>query len=103
MPASVFKKCCELFSQPDSSSDDRRSGIKENELPYQTSFDFVYNDIPYPPPKKAEFTFIDLLQVLVDFALHFKIPVDVVFFLANGINMQKKHTRPTLVKYPTEI
>ncbi len=53
MPASVFKKCCKIFSQPDFSVEYGRSGIREDVLPYQTSFDFVYNDIPYPPPKNA--------------------------------------------------
>jgi len=72
MPASVFKKCCELLSQSDSSAKNGRSGIRENERPYQDLFNFVYNDIPYPPPKKTEFTFIDLFAGIGGFRIAFQ-------------------------------
>jgi DNA (cytosine-5)-methyltransferase 1 len=72
MPANVFKKCCELLSQSDSSAENGRSGIRENELPYQTLFNFVYNDIPYPPPKEAKFTFIDLFAGIGGFRIAFQ-------------------------------
>ncbi len=72
MPASVFKKCCELFSLSESLIEFRCSGIRDNELPYQTSFDFVYDDIPYPPPKKTEFTFIDLFAGIGGFRIAFQ-------------------------------
>ena len=72
MPANVFKKCCGLFSQSDFSPENSRSGIRENELPYQTLFNFIYNDIPYPPPKKKEFTFIDLFAGIGGFRIAFQ-------------------------------
>jgi DNA (cytosine-5)-methyltransferase 1 len=72
MPVNVFKKCCELFSLSESLTESRCSGIRENGLPYQTSFDFVYDDIPYPPPKKTEFTFIDLFAGIGGFRIAFQ-------------------------------
>lgn len=72
MPANVFRKCCELFSQSDSSTEYGHSCIRENELTYQTSFNFVYDDIPYPPPEKTEFTFIDLFAGIGGFRIAFQ-------------------------------
>ena len=72
MPANVFKKCCELFSKPDSSAENKRSSIRENELPYQTLLNFVFDDLPYPPPEKAEFTFIDLFAGIGGFRIAFQ-------------------------------
>ena len=72
MPASVFKKCCKIFSQPDSLAENERSSIRENELPYQTLLNFVYDDIPYPPPDKTEFTFIDLFAGIGGFRIAFQ-------------------------------
>ncbi len=46
MPANVFKKCYEIFSQSDTSAEYGCPSIRENELPYQTLFDFVYDEIP---------------------------------------------------------
>ena len=72
MPANIFRKCGELFSRSDSSTEQKHSGIREDQLPYQNSFSFVYDDIPYPPPKKAEFTFIDLFAGIGGFRMAFQ-------------------------------
>lgn len=34
--------------------------VKEDSLPYQGEFDFLFDDIPYPPIDDPKFTFIDL-------------------------------------------
>ena len=34
--------------------------VKEESLPYQPDFNFLFDDIPYPPIKNPKFTFIDL-------------------------------------------
>ncbi len=72
MSANVFKKCCKIFSQLDSSVEYGRSGIREDGQPYQTSFNFVFDDLPYPPPKKTEFTFIDLFAGIGGFRIAFQ-------------------------------
>ena len=72
MPDSVFRKCCKIFSQPGSPSENGHPGIRENELPYQSLLNFVFDDLPYPPPKETEFKFIDLFAGIGGFRIAFQ-------------------------------
>ncbi|MEA2012788.1 MAG: DNA cytosine methyltransferase [Verrucomicrobiota bacterium] len=49
-----------------------KNSISEPIAPYQASFDFFYDDIPFPPPKKWSFKFIDLFAGIGGFRLAFQ-------------------------------
>jgi len=55
------KEFCERIGRPlpAKSRATRHSSVREEAEPYQTSLDLGW-DVPYPPPSKYDFTFVDL-------------------------------------------
>ena len=46
--------------------------VAEGEASYQSNFDFLYDSLPYPPPKKWDFRFIDLFAGIGGFRIAFQ-------------------------------
>lgn len=67
----AYNACKQLFGlSPTEISN--KSLVREESAPYQLKFDFVYNRIPYPPPEKHEFSFVDLFAGIGGFRIAFQ-------------------------------
>jgi len=71
---SINSECCNFinqFNQPQ--ADDRlKSGVCESHEPYQLTFNFLFDDLPFPPPLVWNFTFIDLFAGIGGFRIAFQ-------------------------------
>lgn len=73
MPINVFKQLPEYFSSKKKKMLPRQETIlAEDRPPYQASFEFAVDDIPFPPPKDPQFTFIDLFAGIGGIKLPFQ-------------------------------
>ncbi len=59
-------------NQIDNTNLDSNNLIAEPISPYQVSFDFIYEEIPFPAPKNYSFKFIDLFAGIGGFRLAFQ-------------------------------
>ena len=69
--AAVKNKCLAII-KGNKRPEEQSIFIKEGSNPYQLKLDFVFEDIPYPPPTDWNFTFIDLFAGIGGFRLAFQ-------------------------------
>jgi len=60
LPAVGKKLLKSLFPSAALKKRNLKTSVAEEAEPYQLRFKLDFDDIPYPPPEKPEFTFIDL-------------------------------------------
>ena len=68
MPQEFYDDCREYYGFKDP-SDTYHVSLSEEQKRYQLSFDFILKNIPFPSPKVAKFTFIDLFAGIGGFRL----------------------------------
>ncbi len=68
MPQELYNDCRAYYGF-DTSNNDFSLAVEEERKRYQLSFDFIRKNIPFPPPVKPKFTFIDLFAGIGGFRL----------------------------------
>jgi DNA (cytosine-5)-methyltransferase 1 len=71
---SILRECQSFIYQPEKVPETCNyvDCVSEPQSPYQLTLDFLFDSIPYPPPKKWNFTFIDLFAGIGGFRLAFQ-------------------------------
>lgn len=67
----IKNECLAIINEENRTAEEVRC-IKEESEPYQLKLDFMLDDIPYPPPREWNFTFIDLFAGIGGFRLAFQ-------------------------------
>ncbi len=71
---SILGECHSFITQPSSPSKENSwaTFVKEPLSPYQLTLNFLFDDLPYPPPSTHAFTFIDLFAGIGGFRIAFQ-------------------------------
>ncbi|MCP4546383.1 MAG: DNA (cytosine-5-)-methyltransferase [bacterium] len=88
------------LANSDLTSDDGICRIIESTRPYQALIPFNFEDIPYPPPEKWDFTFIDLFAGIGGFRLAFQEAGGKCIFTSEWDKYAKKTYEANYGEYP---
>jgi len=74
LPPAALKACRSFITRicSDSATKPQSNGLNKNGASNLSSFDFLFEDLAYPPPASHDFTFIDLFAGIGGFRLAFQ-------------------------------